>query len=136
MIITAFAQTNFYQQVSSMWFSGNKQGVLDIANQRLAQNSNDIAGLLLKLEYEVEFLQTNNITSTIAKIIEVGGRYTETNFARQFPALKADYEVIKSVITNYPPDEFSVDQAKSSIPGKPLTCADEIKALQNDGYFQ
>lgn len=68
MIITSFAQTNFYQQVSSMWFSGDKRGVLDIANQRLAQNSNDIAGLLLKLEYETEFLQLDNMTNTMAKI--------------------------------------------------------------------
>lgn len=136
LLTSALAQTNFYEQVSSLWFSGDKQGVLDIANQRLAQNSNDLAGLLLKLEYEIEFLQTNNIPSTITRIMEVGGVYTGENFAQQFPVLEADFEVIIAVITNYPSDQLSADQAKSGISGKPLTYGDEIKALQDDGYFQ
>jgi hypothetical protein len=135
MIITSFAQTNFYQQVSSMWFSGDKRGVLDIANQRLAQNSNDIAGLLLKLEYETEFLQLDNMTNTMAKIISVGSTFSGTNFSKVFPVIEASYEIMKQVVTNYPPAEYASDLTKTNVTGKTMSCDAEIKALQDDGYF-
>ena len=135
MTVTSSAQTNFYEQVSSMWYSGNKTGVLSIAEQRLQQNTNDIAGLLLKLEYEVEFLQLSNVTNTMRQALIAGEILTGTNFTQVYPVLQADYEVMKIVVTNYPPDELAADQAKSSIAGKTMSCDAAIKALQDDGYF-
>jgi hypothetical protein len=41
-------QTNFYSNVTNLWYQGSKSNVLEIANARLAQNTNDIAGLILK----------------------------------------------------------------------------------------
>jgi hypothetical protein len=130
-----WGQTNFYEQVSSMWYSGNKTGVLSIAEQRLQQNTNDIAGLLLKLEYEVEFLQLSNVTNTMRQALIAGETFAGTNFTQVYPVLQADYEVMKIVVTNYPPDELAADQAKSSIAGKTMSCDAAIKALQDDGYF-
>ena len=118
-----------------MWYSGNKTGVLSIAEQRLQQNTNDIAGLLLKLEYEVEFLQLSNVTNTMRQALIAGETFAGTNFTQVYPVLQADYEVMKIVVTNYPPDELAADQAKSSIAGKTMSCDAAIKALQDDGYF-
>jgi hypothetical protein len=134
--LCALAQMNFHQQVSSMWFAGDKQGVIDIANQRLAQNTNDIAGLLLKLEYETEYLQLNNMTNSMARILDVGSIYAGTNFAQVYSTLEASYEVMKQVVTNYPPDEYTADLTKTNALGKTMSCDAEIKALQDDGYFQ
>ena len=47
--IAVLAQTDFYANVTNLWYQGNKTNVLAIANARLAQNSNDIAGLILNL---------------------------------------------------------------------------------------
>lgn len=132
----AYGQTNFYQQVSSLWYSGQKTNVLNIAEQRLQQNTNDIAGLLLKLEYEVEILQLSNATNTLERVLAVSGSFSGTNFARVYPTLQADYQVLKSVVTNYPPDELAADQAKTNMVGKTMSCDAAIKALQDDGYFQ
>ena len=134
-VVQGFAQTNFYEEVSSMWYSGNKTGVLSIAEQRLQQNTNDVAGLLLKLEYEVEFLQLSSVTNTMVQALAAGGAFTGTNFVQVYPALQADYEVMKTVVTNYPPEELTADQAKSSIVGKTMSCDAAIRALQDDGYF-
>ncbi|MCL2105286.1 MAG: hypothetical protein FWH21_09645, partial [Kiritimatiellaeota bacterium] len=50
---TGFAQTNFYTNVTNLWYQGgkNRTNVLTIANTRLAANTNDFAGLLLKAHY-------------------------------------------------------------------------------------
>lgn len=135
-VVCVEAQTNYYQQISAMWFAGNKQGVLDIANQRLAQNTNDIAGLLLRLEYEIEFLQLNNMTNSMARVLDAGSSYAGTNFAQVYATLEASYDVMKQVVTNYPPDEYAADLAKTNAVGKTMSCDAELKALQEDGYFQ
>ena len=134
-VIQASGQTNFYEEVSSMWYSGNKTGVLSIAEQRLQQNTNDIAGLLLKLEYEVEFLQLSSVTNTMMQVLTAGQAFTGTNFSQVYPALQADYEVMETVVTNYPSEELTADQAKSSIAGKTMSCDAAIRALQDDDYF-
>jgi hypothetical protein len=131
----AKSQTNFYENVSSLWFSGKKCDVLQIAEQRLQKNPNDIAGLLLKVEYQTEYLQFVEITNNSSKILELGKVYTGTNFAKVFPILKADYEVLSQVIKHYPPNEYAADLAKTNIIGKTMSCDAEIRALQKDGYF-
>ena len=136
LVIGVQAQSNFYEQVKTMWFNGNKQGVLDIANQRLAVNSNDIAGLLLRCEYEGENLLFDAATNTMARIIELIPTFNGTNFAAEIPWLEEDYEVMKIIITNYPPEEYLSDLAKTNALGKTMACDDYIKALQADGYFE
>jgi len=131
----AESQTNFYENVSSLWFSGKKETVLQIAEQRLQKNTNDIAGLLLKVEYQTEYLQFGGITNNISKILELGNGYAGTNFSKVFPILKADYEVLSQIFTNYPPNEYAADLAKTNIVGKTMSCDAEIRALQKDGYF-
>jgi len=52
----SLAQTNFYTNVTNLWYQGYKSNVLNIATARLAVNTNDIAGLILKAEYHFAFL--------------------------------------------------------------------------------
>ncbi|MDD2600148.1 MAG: hypothetical protein PHO37_13140 [Kiritimatiellae bacterium] len=54
-----FAQTNFYTNVTNLWYQGYKTNVFAIANERLAQNTNDIAGLILKAEFHFAHLDSS-----------------------------------------------------------------------------
>ena len=136
LIAVAIAQTNVYEQASSLWFSGNSQGVLDIANQRLARNTNDLAGLLLKFQWYGEHLQFDHMTQTMSQVLAVGAMYSGTNFAKEYPVLQTAYETLKYIITNYPPEEYAADLTKTNIPGRTMSCDAALKALQDDGYFQ
>ena len=131
----AKCQTNFYEHVSSLWFSGKKGEVLQIAEQRLGKNTNDIAGLLLKIEYQSEMLQFGGITNDMTKVLEVSKKYSGTNFSKAFPLLKDDFEILNDAITNYPPEEYAADLKKTNTVGKTMSFSPMIKALQKDGYF-
>ena len=130
------AQSNFAQRVSTLWLTGDKAAVLRIATDRLARNTNDIAGLLLKAEHEIECLHLTAWTGTMSRVIQASSRFTGTNYAAVLPLVRADYERLRSLIPYYPPNEFEADKAKALINEKPLACADAIEALQKDGYFQ
>lgn len=134
--VTALAETNFYEQVSQMWLNGQKAGVREIGLQRLQLNTNDIAGLVLKLEYEVAYLDFTNMSSTASRVLERGGTVSSTNFIQQYQQYQVSYQIMLNVLSNYPPEDIEVDRAKTNITNKPMTFGALIKALQNDGYFQ
>ncbi|HMP83682.1 MAG TPA: hypothetical protein PKA41_13370 [Verrucomicrobiota bacterium] len=136
LVLNAFGQTGFYEQVSSMWYSGNKTGVLSIATQRLQQDTNDIAGLLLKMEYQIAFIDFDQVTNTMSRVLQVGGAITSANFAATFPTVEADINHLIGMIPLYPTNEIAADQAKGNLPNKPLIHGAVIKALQDDGFFE
>ena len=134
------AQTSFYDTVSQFWWSGQKQAVLSIAQQRLQNNPNDIAGLILRLEYEVAFIDMTSMATTAARIIEVGSGITTKNFRAKFPQLKLACKSIGPLLSelygNLTPQQIEEDRAKGNIPNKPMALGFAIKALQDDGFFQ
>lgn len=136
MSLPTCAQTNFYELVTQMWLVGQKTNVLQIAQQRLGENSNDIAGLLIELEYQIEFLDTEAITNTATRVIDVGSAITTPNFASRFPWLQAGMGIITNVLNDLTPAEIIEERAKGSITNKMMSYGPYIKALQDDGYFQ
>ena len=134
--VITHGQTNFYQEVSGQWLAGQKSNVLGIAQQGLAQDTNDLAGLILKLEYEFAFLDTTNMVTTAGQVLNVGAGITTTNFQAQFPIFQASYEIMTNVLSEYTSEEIAADREKASITNKPMSFGDLIKALQDDGYFQ
>ena len=128
--------TNFHTTVTNLWFQGHKSNVLEIAEQRLNVNSNDIAGLILKYECHIGFLELSSISNAAQRVLAVGTTITSTNFVREFSLYSESINHILSVLPHYPPAELAADRQKIHIANKPLPAGDIIKALQDDGYVQ
>ena len=134
-----FAQTNFYTNVTNLWYQGYKSNVLAIANARLAANSNDIAGLILKAEYHLEFCEEAAISNAYLRIIQVGDTITTTNFVKcwQEEGERQNFFDILDHMAKNPltPQQIQQERLKGFINKKPLGDAYLIEALQKDGYF-
>ena len=65
-----------FTTVTNLWYEGHKSNVLAIAEQRLAANSNDLAGLILKMEYDLEFMNVSNYSNGIIRVLEVSRSIT------------------------------------------------------------
>jgi hypothetical protein len=133
--IPAIAQTNFYNQVSQMWLAGQKAQVYSIATNRLAGNSNDIAGLVLKMEYELAFVDLGNLTNTMQKVVAVGGGISSTNFVQIFPQLQGEITLLQAAVPNYPTNELAQDVQKGGITNKPMTYGAVLQAIEADGLL-
>ena len=131
------AQTNFYTNITNLWYQGNKSNVLEIANARLAQNTNDIAGLVLKAEFHFAHLDTAEISNAYSRVLAVGGAVTSTNFVLRFSIEKQYILNILEDLKDDPvtPEELLLDKPKATIIHKPLPTG-LIEALQKDGYFE
>mgnify|MGYP000847810038 CR=1 FL=1 len=128
------AQTNFYDQVTRMWLNGQKQEVYCIATNRLAANSNDITGLVLKMEYELAFCDYN-LTNTLARVVAVGSYITSTNFASYFPLIQYSASNMPSFLASYSTNNLAEDRAKASITNKPMSNRRLLIVLEADGLL-
>lgn len=133
---SALCETNFYDHVKSLWFAGKQHVVYQISQERLSKDPNDLAGLLLKAEYEGDMMQLADMTNTLANAIQAGSTCTGTNFARWYPLLKADLPHLIDAIQHYPPEEYAADLLKTNLTRKTMSCDMMIRALQEDGFFQ
>jgi len=135
----ALAQTNFYTNVTNLWYQGYKTNVLDIANTRLAKNTNDMAGLILKAEYHLEFYNVGDISNSYLRVIQVGDTITTTHFVKdwQEKMSKASFLGILDDFAENPvtPQEIQKEKPKSLLKFKRMTHDSLIEALQKDGYF-
>jgi hypothetical protein len=133
------AQTNFYTNVTNLWYQGYKSNVLNIATARLAANTNDIAGLILKAEYHLAFCEDAAISNAYLRVIQVGDTITTTNFVKcwQKEGGRQDYLDILDYMAEKPltPQQIQTERLKGLINEKPLPDAYLIEALQKDDYF-
>jgi len=129
------AQTNFHTNVTNLWYQGHKSNVLEIAEQRLSVDTNDIAGLILKYECHIGFLELASISNAAQRVLNVAPTITSTNFARVFPEYVENIQAVLEVLPYYPPAELAADMQKIHVANKPLVATDIIEALQDDGYF-
>lgn len=133
---SAMGQESFAAQVEEMWRAGNYAGVMAIAQQRLAANTNDLPGLLLKHEYEVEFLQLDAATNTAAEIIRVAPQIESERFAEVRALVIQDAEAALELLPQYPPDELAADWLTvGTMTNNHLPSGYAIQALEEDGYF-
>jgi hypothetical protein len=134
-----FAQTNFYTNVTNLWYQGYKSNVLAIANARLAANSNDIAGLILKAEYHLAFCEDAQLSNAYLRVIQRADTITTTNFAKcwQEEGGRQDYfDILEDMVENpLTPQQIQQERLKGFINEKPLPDGYLIEALQKDGYF-
>jgi len=135
-VFSVHAQTNFYTNVTNLWYQGYKTNVLNIANERLNQNTNDIAGWMLKAEYHLTFCERSNASNAFVNVLRVGDNLTTTNFVKRWPISKQHILWTLEYYAENPitQEEIQQELPKASIKHNRLYIP-LIEALQKDGYF-
>lgn len=144
----AFAQTNApidnFSVVTNLWYNGYKSNVLAIAEQRLAANSNDLAGLVLKFNYDLGFLIRSNYSNDIVRVTNALQRadlHSHSNATVRLRSLLFRQSAIgfldylanpESALS---PEEETVDRQKGLINHKPLSDELFLKMLSEIGLF-
>jgi hypothetical protein len=129
------AQTNFYTTVTNSWYQGDKSNVFVMAESRLAQNTNDIAGLILKLECQFAWLDLPQLSNSVLRVIQVGDTITSTNFVQKFQIERQELLDDLELLRTYPTtEELQTERQKGNISQKELPTF-LFDALYKDGYF-
>ena len=132
--VAAHSSTTF-DSFTNLWYTAQYSNVLALANQRLAANSNDLAGVLMKASWDFEFLEPTDLSNTLAHVIQVGNTCHTPAFTNIFEITKIDARCLLEDFALAPPAERIADRAKRGLPGKLPHYLEELKALDDDGYF-
>lgn len=124
-----------FDNFTNLWYTAQFSNVLAVANQRLAANTNDIAGVLMKASWDFEFLEPSDISNALARVIQVGNTCHLPSFTNVFETTKVDARLLLEIFPLEPPEERIADRAKRGLPGKVPHFISELKALDDDGYF-
>lgn len=142
MVACATAQTNApvdnFTLVTNLWWNGYKTNVLQIAEQRLAANSNDLAGLILKLEYDIAFMNTTALSNDVNAIEQVACLHSEEAFNTVKPLFSFALTNILDFLAyglNLSDEEILLERQKGFINAKPFQYEPVLNALHNDGLF-
>ena len=124
----------FFANVTNLWWQGHKSNVLAIAEQRLACNSNDIAGLILKMEYDFSFLNLDSVSNSIQRVLDCGNTISTTNYASSFPFFKFSLEHSLHVFTiESMYEDIDAERAKALLPEKRMSFERHLFAVCLDG---
>lgn len=144
LAFSTVAQTNLppvdnFALVTNLWFNGHKSNVLAIAEQRLAVNSNDLAGLVLKMEYDFEFINASCISNDMSAVISTIQliNMTNRNTFLHREEIVNDLTAFLRILREYKPTpaEFEEDRAKALIIHKKMNFEGYLKWLHDDGLF-
>lgn len=130
------ADTPFFSNVTNLWFQGHKSNVLAIAQERLTCNSNDTAGLILKMEYDIEYefddllSVSNSIQRVIDNLETINTPLCVTN-RPHFRMLLTDLQNVVLDSTMY--DDIANDKAKANLPGKKFLFEKALLDICHDG---
>ena len=131
----ANAQTNFFHTVTNLWYHGHKSNVLEMAEARLVQNTNDLAGLILKMEYNFEFLNVNTLSNDIGRVVAAGAAIQTKTFRDQYGFIVQAFDVTLGILEDYSPGELEADRQKIPPIHTPMTHEMLLELLYLDGYF-
>lgn len=127
--------SSYFINVTNEWWQGRQTNVLTMADARLAANTNDIAGLLMKASYDFDFSNSTTLSNTLARVLAVGETVNSPAFTNVFRLTRLDIQGTFITLGSETPEEHSSDMLKVMGAGHPMAYLDELNALDEDGHF-
>ena len=134
-VASSVSASAYYDTITNLWFTAHQTNVLALANQRLMANTNDIAGLLIRASWDFAFSDSTAISNSLERVLSVGGAITTPAFTNEFAFTRIDIQFTLDNLAVRPEEERAADILKSSSPGRLPHFYEDLKALDDDGYF-
>ena len=125
----------YFTNVTNEWWQGRQTNVLAMAEARLASNTNDIAGLLMKASYDFDFSSSTTLSNTLVRVLSVGETVTSHTFTNVFRLTRLDIRGTFITLSKETPEKHASDMLKVMGAGHPMAYSIELEALDKDGYF-
>ena len=129
---------NNFVLVTNLWYQGDKSNVMAMAEQRLAANSNDLAGLVLKMEFDLEFSNDSSLSNNVIRLLSAAEAVTNLFMHTDYPRMRKNLNWFLNLLAEeYHPTsaELEEEKAKAFIIHKRMTYECYLKWLHDDGLF-
>ena len=134
LALGASASTTF-DNITNLWVTAQHTNALAIAHQRLAANPDDVAGCLIQASYDFIYADATTQSNSLDRVLAVYGNITTPEYLSSCFLLEADIAGIKLWLGRETPAQHAEMIQKGSGPGLLPHYFRQLKALDDDGYF-
>ena len=110
-----------YAAVTNDWYNGNFSNVLQLAEQRLAANSNDVVGAYLMLSWDVNFSDIPTLSNSVSRAIALSDAVANVAFSNDFQRLRPVMVAFRDELLPQMTEEMrQADLPKARLPHKSI----------------
>lgn len=138
MVLSARAvpTENTFSAVTNDWYVGKWTNVLELAQARLAANSNDLVGAHLAVSYDVLFSDIPAISNSVTRLIGAMDASSEPAMANLISQLRPGWVYFRDeFLPRQTAADVQAQHEKSSITNKTLDCDFVLKAIWDNGLW-
>lgn len=134
--VCAIPSANTYHAVTNDWHNANFSNVLELAEMRLATNSNDIVGLTLKRSYHATFGDLASLSNAVSRFIAVADMETAPSFSNMYWRIRPQEMLLRdTMLPMFTQQMLEADLPKARLPHKPIPDRRYLKLLWDDGRW-
>mgnify|MGYP003293837559 CR=1 FL=1 len=125
----------YFDNITNLWYTAQHSNVLAIANQRLAANTNDVAGWFMRASYDFVYADAATQSNSLDRVLSAYLSVNTPAYRQSCFFLDADVAGIKRWLSHETPAQHAETLEKGSRPGRLPHYIRQLKALDDDGYF-
>lgn len=125
----------YFDNLTNLWYTAQHTNVLAIANQRLSVNTNDVAGWFIRASYDFVYADAATQSNSLDRVLAVYPSISTPAYLQSCIFLDADIAGIKRWLSHETPAQHAETLLKGSRPGRLPHYIRQLKALDDDGYF-
>ena len=125
-----------YASVTNDWYQGNWTNVYELAQQRLAANTNDLVASHLMVSYDILFSDYQTMSNSIQRLVCALDSVSEPSLTNLCASLRSGWVYYLDEFLPQQTDAVLQEQrAKSQISHKPLGCDFILEQISESGLW-
>ncbi len=135
----AFAtpSSNNFHAVTNDWYNGNFSNVYELAQMRLAANSNDVAGAFIMMEWDTCFSDFSAMSNSVNRLIRSADLITSPAvFTNRYARMRDGYVYFRDVfLPAQVEEEREQEQQKDQTHRTHLLCSQWLELLWDNNLW-
>ena len=125
-----------YASVTNDWYQGNWTNVYELAQKRLAANTNDLVASHLMVSYDILFSDYQAMSNSIQRLVRALDSVSEPSLTNLCANLRSGWVYYLDEFLPQQTEAILQEQrAKSQIPHKPLDCDFILEQISETGLW-
>ena len=127
---------NTYHAVTNDWYNANFSNVLELAELRLATNTNDLVGAYLKLSWDICFSDASTLSNSVTRVLDIGDTVQNAAFSNEYWRLRPMTVSFRDdILPMYTEEVRQQELVRSTQPHKPIPERKWLKLLWDENLW-
>ena len=127
---------NTFAAVTNDWYTANFTNVYELAQQRMANNSNDVVAAYLIFDWDVCFSCLDSVSNSVTRVIRLSDAVTNSAFKSKYLSLRDTYISYRDELLPTVDEAVRIsEQYKSYLPHKEMPSAYMLDVLNQAGLW-